>query len=186
MLCQREERAAGRPYPRTCPTCKLGPCQKDQPRTLIGENAIIAAKDAEIARLTAVLDKVSNDLMHADMRRITAEAELTALRAGQDALVAVAYEAAEAAIMKAWHFSGSITEFERTFDDNDAVIRAITHLKSMTPADATAALDAKLRAERNKVRRDIAEWVRPQRNHIPATGEEFANAILAMIEPEGK
>ena len=27
-ICQREEREAGRSYPRTCPTCKLGPCQR--------------------------------------------------------------------------------------------------------------------------------------------------------------
>ena len=27
-ICQREEREAGRAYPRTCPTCRLGPCQK--------------------------------------------------------------------------------------------------------------------------------------------------------------
>lgn len=27
-ICQKEERAAGRPYPRTCPTCKLGPCSR--------------------------------------------------------------------------------------------------------------------------------------------------------------
>lgn len=28
MICQQEERAAGRPYPRTCPTCGLGPCRR--------------------------------------------------------------------------------------------------------------------------------------------------------------
>jgi hypothetical protein len=27
-ICQIEERRAGRPYPRTCPTCRLGPCQR--------------------------------------------------------------------------------------------------------------------------------------------------------------
>jgi hypothetical protein len=26
--CQQELRAAGRPYPRTCPICGLGPCQR--------------------------------------------------------------------------------------------------------------------------------------------------------------
>ena len=27
-ICQQEEREAGRAYPKTCPTCRLGPCQK--------------------------------------------------------------------------------------------------------------------------------------------------------------
>lgn len=27
-ICQIEERRAGRAYPRTCPTCRLGPCQR--------------------------------------------------------------------------------------------------------------------------------------------------------------
>jgi hypothetical protein len=27
-ICTVEERRAGRSYPRTCPTCRLGPCQR--------------------------------------------------------------------------------------------------------------------------------------------------------------
>lgn len=30
-VCQEEERAAGHPYPRTCPTCKFGPCSRVKP-----------------------------------------------------------------------------------------------------------------------------------------------------------
>lgn len=52
MLCQREEREAGRAYPRTCPTCKLGPCQKFGAKPLQS----LAGAQAEIARLTAALE----------------------------------------------------------------------------------------------------------------------------------
>ena len=50
MLCQQEEREAGRWYPRTCPTCRLGPCRK------LGAKPLQSLSDAqaEIARLTAV------------------------------------------------------------------------------------------------------------------------------------
>ena len=48
MLCQREEREAGRAYPRTCPTCKLGPCQKFGAKPLQS----LADAQAEIDRLT--------------------------------------------------------------------------------------------------------------------------------------
>lgn len=52
MLCQREEREAGRAYPRTCPTCKLGPCQKLGAKPLQS----LADAQAEISSLTAELD----------------------------------------------------------------------------------------------------------------------------------
>lgn len=53
MICQKEEREAGRAYPRTCPTCRLGPCQK------VGAKHLQALADAqaEIARLTAERDE---------------------------------------------------------------------------------------------------------------------------------
>lgn len=176
--------------------------------------ALTAERDAQTARADAAEAEVARRLeMHEcamaerddciedwskakkEIARLTAE--LDAMRAGQDALVAATYEVAEAAIMKAWHFSGSITEFERTFDDNDAVIRAITHLKSMTPSDATAALDAKLRAERNKALEDAADapfpadWLDNPKpmgfkdQGVYARGFRACRAvILAMIEPE--
>lgn len=38
------------------------------------------------------------------------------------------------------------------------------------------------RATEREAIRLVAEWVRGQRNDVPATGEEFANAILANID----
>lgn len=38
---------------------------------------------------------------------------------------------------------------------------------------------------RNDALREAAEWLRPQRNDVTATGEEFANALIyALIEGE--
>lgn len=53
MLCQQEEREEGRAYPRTCPTCKLGPCQKFGAKPLQS----LSEAQAEIARLTAERDQ---------------------------------------------------------------------------------------------------------------------------------
>lgn len=49
------------------------------------------------------------------------------------------------------------------------------------PHDRTA-LDRMMQAEREKALRDLAEVIRGWRNDVPMTGEECANAILAMIE----
>jgi hypothetical protein len=32
--------------------------------------------------------------------------------------------------------------------------------------------------------KDVAEWLKPQRNDIPATSEEFANAIIWALNPD--
>lgn len=144
------------------------------------------AAEAEVARLTAVLDKVSNDLMHADMRRITAETELSALRAGQDALVAAAYEAAaKLAVPEERGSQAYQNEFADGCRHTGWRLNAAIH--ALTPADATAALDAKLRAERNKARRDAAKLY--ENGGGPGLGGwdyfgDFYDAILAMIEPE--
>ena len=50
-ICQQEEREAGRAYPRTCPTCRFGPCQK-YGRTPL---ATLDALRAENERLRAAL-----------------------------------------------------------------------------------------------------------------------------------
>lgn len=39
--CQKELKAAGTPYPRTCPTCGLGPCAKGHDRPVF-KNADVA------------------------------------------------------------------------------------------------------------------------------------------------
>lgn len=44
--------------------------------------------------------------------------------------------------------------------------------------------EAALAEARGKAIREVAEWVRDQRNDIPATGGEFANAILALLTPK--
>lgn len=158
------------------------------------------AAEAEVARLTAVLDKVSNDLMHADMRRITAETELSALRAGQDALVAAAYVDAGAVAADRCAAYGA-REIARLVKE---------HVIRRTTADATAAMNAKLRAERNKARRAIvdriklqeASYTRRRDKHEPLApscsnmwdviefgreaAENLAATVFNMIEPEGK
>ena len=55
-ICSQEEREAGRPYPRTCPTCKLGKCHKygGTPLALIdGLRAELATARECIANLEA-------------------------------------------------------------------------------------------------------------------------------------
>lgn len=66
MLCQQEEREAGRWYPRTCPTCRLGPCQKLDAKPLQS----LTDAQAEIARLTAERDEA---LARAEKAEIDAE-----------------------------------------------------------------------------------------------------------------
>ena len=56
-ICQQEEREAGRAYPRTCPTCRFGPCQK-YGRTPL---ATLDALRAENERLRADLDLGAKD-----------------------------------------------------------------------------------------------------------------------------
>ena len=68
-ICQREERAAGRPYPRTCPTCKLGPCSRSTMTT--------DPKDAEIARLRDAIEKAEQQADYGQIdacRRILSDA----------------------------------------------------------------------------------------------------------------
>lgn len=128
-------------------------------------HSLAAESDAQTARA---------DAAEAEVSRLTAE--LTALRAGQDALVAAAYEAAAEWLMTV----------PQKLPNRDQYAK---HVRALTTADATAALDAKLRAERNKVRREVAKLY--ENGGGPGLGGwdyfgDFYDAILAMIEPEGK
>lgn len=118
----------------------------------------------------------------AEISRLTAE--LAALRAGQDALVATAYEAAVQALILDL---GHLTE-DQSLTGPYALRRAMEAIRALTTADATAALDAKLRAERNKVRREVSDMLmrRPVPPDDVSTVIACRDAILAMIEPEGK
>lgn len=64
--------------------------------------------------------------------------------------------------------------------DGEYVARAIR--STPMPSDASAALTSLTEQARAQGIREAAELVRPQRNSIAATGEEFANAILARAE----
>lgn len=152
------------------------------------EKALLSTYDAErkalvenvalrhdIARLTfALAETEALEEQHgAVVARLTAE--LTALRSGQDALVA-------AACMSMRDRCADMVERE-----GHGLHVAIRH--APIPSDATAALDAVLRAERNKVRRDVAKLY--ENGGGPGLGGwdyfgDFYDAILAMIEPEGK
>lgn len=158
---------------------------------------VIGKKDAEIARLKDELAKqmLADEMLRglyddeaADVARLNAE--LRSMRAGQDALVAAAYEAAA---RKCWaEASRRCDQLKNTRDMSD-LQRArwtagrlqselLAHIiRALTPSDAAAALDAMLLAERNKALRDAAD-----RTLGLATGHECRNAILAMIETEGK
>jgi len=102
---------------------------------------------------------------------------ITALRDREAAIVAAAFEAAAYAV----------TEADRACLGARGARAAI---RALTPSDATAALEAIKRAERNKARREAAALIRPH-----GTGEDrigfivdafhkTSDAILATIEAE--
>ena len=141
------------------------------------EQALLSTYDAERKVM------VENVALRAEVARLTAE--LTALRAGHNALVAAAYEAAADHAGGAWFFNFP------TDDRKEPYHNAARAIHALTPADATAALDAMLRAERNKALRDAADACRKIINgrvyfneRARSDDEEFHDAILAMIEPE--
>ncbi|PTX49091.1 hypothetical protein IQ03_02434 [Gemmobacter caeni] len=143
------------------------------------EQALLSTYDAERKAL------VENVAMRHDIARLTAE--LTALRAGQDALVTAAYEAAAE---KCDDYADTI-ENDTLIDGSEgwALNQAAGLIRAMPTAAATAAMNARLRAERNKVRREVAKLY--ENGGGPGLGGwdyfgDFYDAILAMIEPEGK
>lgn len=157
-----------------------------------------ADAQAEIARLKDEIAKqmLADEMLRglyddeaADVARLNAE--LRALRAGQDALVAAAYEAAVQTIDTAGDCAVTDALGQQLCCSGQdcgcqgaTVGEYLTHLiRALTPADATAALDALLLAERNKALRDAAEVCV---EYGLSKAEECHEAILAMIETEGK
>lgn len=155
--------------------------------------ALAAERDAQTARADAAEAEVSRlkkALVHMTAERDTSlntasiwEAELTALRAGQDALVAAAYEAAARWLIRAGMAGDALED------------PLATCIRALTPSDATAALDAKLLAERNKARREVHDAIADYPRVAPDEAEwtryddQIAHSqqiILAMIETEGK
>ena len=63
-------------------------------------------------------------------------------------------------------------------------IGAAGRIRAITPSEATAALEAINRAERNKARREAAEWHHQEGWKLDE--DAVPGAILAMLEPENE
>ena len=124
--------------------------------------ALAAERDAQTTRANAA---------EAEVARLTAELEV---RAGHDALVAAAYEAAADTFAR--HRSIRMSDWADHMSWRHDVYNSI---RALTPSDATAALDAKLLAERNKALRDAFAVAHRKRGD-----GDTPEAILAMIETE--
>jgi hypothetical protein len=157
---------------------------------------VIGKKDAEIARLKDELAKqmLADEMLRglyddeaADVARLNAE--LRSMRAGQDALVAAVCDVA----------ASMIEDNMRHAAELGREIWPIPDIRALTTADATAAMNAKLRAERNRALRDAAdadwstgrdvadhapEYLTPWQRGLVAGMAAKRDAILAMIEPE--
>ncbi len=70
----------------------------------------------------------------------------------------------------------------QVLEDAETIIRAAAAL--VTPSDATAALEAIKRGERNKARRQAAEWHHQEGWKLDE--DAVPGAILAMLEPENE
>lgn len=95
------------------------------------------------------------------------------------AMIAAAYEGAAKACDR---IAGNVKDFAR--DHRRAAGQCAAAIRATSGASNSAAALAQIEARaeaRGRVvgLREAAEWVRPQRNDVTATGEEFANAILA-------
>ena len=152
-------------------------------KSLSDEVTARVAAEAEVARLT---DEIAKQMLADEMLRglyddeaadvVRLNAELRAMRAGQDALVAAAKSETAAILLR----------LANDMDDGWSY-NAGNHVRALTPADATAAMEAKLRAERNKALRDAAKLY--ENGGGPGLGGwdyfgDYYDAILAMIEPE--
>ena len=152
MLCQREEREAGRAYPRTCPTCKLGPCQKLGAKPLQS----LADAQAEISRLTAALEEVTAERdrqYDENVHRIAEQARAEAERDTARAETAMAFEVAKDAIVNALDMQGA--QMAGRYDQNKLDFHAIC---ALTTGHATAALAARDRATREQALRECAAY----------------------------
>lgn len=119
--------------------------------------ALAAERDAQTARA---------DAAEAEVARLTAERDTASAEVAMMVDVA-ATEVMDAAIV--W-----------SVDHDEASHQLAGWIRAKTPAYATAALDAKLRAERNKALRDAVTVAHRKRGD-----GDTPEAILAMIEPEG-
>lgn len=129
-------------------------------------------------------DRMADTIMQQDAEIARLTAELADLRAGQDALVAATVEAAAQEAEdhgEPGMYQAMSQQFRAGYADAGGHIASV--IRALTPADATAALDVKLRAERNKALRWAAEVCV---EYGLSKAEECHEAILAMIEPEGK
>lgn len=171
------------------------------PRTMIGENAIIAAKDAEIARLqegmvdlAMTLNKTSEYQVSgllSEIARLTARAEKAeAALSESQALLAMLHraitEASEPDFI--WGAMDNVNDMDVGLEDfAEAASRAI-RAAVPTPADAQAALDARINAAREEGRiaglREAAEIARGMNNG--ETAKAILRAILAKIKEAEK
>lgn len=150
------------------------------------------ALDALVAELRPLGDRA---LYEPHKYHVAADA-ITALRAREAAIVAAAFEVlcnvlyccdTEAQAI-ANRISGPRGERNRcpdgvqVLEDAETIIRAAAAL--VTPSDATAALEAIKRGERNKARRQAAEWHHQEGWKLDE--DAVPGAILAMLEPENE
>ena len=129
------------------------------------------AAEAEITRLRAELEE-------AQFERDNNRAKLEVAKHERDtarAETAMAFEVAATEVMDA--------SIVWSVDHDEASQQLAGWIRAKTPAHAKAALESKLRAERNKVRREAAA-VCNKNAHV--SGWVSREAILLLIEPEGK
>lgn len=144
---------------------------------------------AEIARLTAALDKVSDDLMRADMLRITAEAELTALRAENEALrQQIAAAEAEALERAATACDDDVPDWAKAVGQKGPGNFMADIIRALITPEATTALDAvKAEAGRAGYLRGLREaWLAARsvlcsRDWTDTDGDVFCDAIGGAI-----
>ena len=106
------------------------------------------------------------------------------------ALIAAAYEVAAEASMSSGP-SYYMTQTDGGFKETHTKLGAFSFrtdtrdaIRALTPADATAALEAIKRGERNKARRQAAEWHHQEGWKLDE--DAVPGAILAMLEPENE
>lgn len=143
---------------------------------------------AENARLTAALDKVSDDLMRADMQRITAEARITKLERDVQAAEAAALERAIA------HFEIDEWDGDATTSHCEYAQHELRSLAITAAFEGTTALDA-VRADarragmvdglREAARLSVSFLVGDPANEIPLRNpmpHQIKDYILARAE----
>ena len=74
-ICREEEKAKGGAYPRSCPTCKFGPCSRDKVYDM-----------RTLERLSKELEKVDVVIKEAQTKKIVLLSELEETLKATDAL----------------------------------------------------------------------------------------------------